>query len=184
MGTARLVECSKNTLVKLLVDAERHAPPTKTRCCGTCPVAPYRPTRSGRIFISSSTTPTLEAAPRRVTFGPGDHRRGQQTRRLLVDWGPQHLHGEELFMNEGIMTLLRALTCAFKPASCKSSPHSWDDYLDGAAAAILWIESDEDEEIPFGPDGFRADAVALRGDWVKVGRYVFNAMKSLDPIEH
>ncbi len=82
------------------------------------------------------------------------------------------------------MTLLRAITCAFNPASCKSSPHIWDDYLDGAAAAILWIESDEDEEIPFGADGFHADAVALRGDWVKVGRYVFNAMKSLDPIDH
>lgn len=82
------------------------------------------------------------------------------------------------------MNLLRALTCAFKPASSKSSPHIWGDYLDGAAAAILWDMSDEDPEIPFGSDGFRADAMALRGDWISVGQDLFKAMRSSDPVEH
>lgn len=82
------------------------------------------------------------------------------------------------------MALLQAITCALKPASCRSSPHSWDDYLDGAAMAILWVDGEEDAETPFGPDGFQADAMALRGDWANVGRYLFNAMKSLETVEH
>ncbi len=71
----------------------------------------------------------------------------------------------------------------YKPAACQWR-HRMDDYLDGAAEAVLWIETDEDAEMLFGPNGFRADAVALRGDWVNVGQYFFNAVKSLETIEH
>ena len=80
------------------------------------------------------------------------------------------------------MKLLRAIACAFKPFSGKSCSHDWDDYLDGAAYAMFFDgEVPNDKPIPFGVEGFKADAAAIWGYWFNVGQYLRSAMDSIDP---
>ncbi len=79
------------------------------------------------------------------------------------------------------MTILRALACAFKPLAGRSCSHSWDDYLDGAAEALYFDgEVADDQALPFGPEGLQADAIAIRGDWIKVGQYLRSAMETIE----
>ncbi len=79
------------------------------------------------------------------------------------------------------MTVLQALSCTLRPLSGSSCSHSWDDYLDGAADALYFDgETEDDQPVPFGPEGFRADALAIQGDWGNIGRYLRSAMESLE----